>query len=609
MKHPQFTSIIPKIILLVLLFMPLFNIALAQEEEEEPLPPAAGLVISDTDVAAIPSIRLRLYGRDEQGNAIDFSQSPLSIQSNGIPVGPVSIQGTTEIGTFTIFLIDIPTGVSGQLPAIEDAIQGFSAPPFMKEQVDFVSVYQVGVTGPKQLLEPVQFHNSVRNLFVTPLTPETGATALLDSTVNMLEQIESLMPVPGMAASIVLITDGTDAVSTENLADDVIRAAAELDIPVHTIWLLNEDLGDFSRGFGQEYLESLAAGSGGVAVRLGNTADLAQIWSRITEFRVQTLVTYTAAALSPGEATITVALADEPSVRTETAVLVPDNIPSITIDLSADARTLSLPNVDDPVTLHFNTTLQWLDGVERTLEAAQLVVNGEIVAEIPVNTIDSFNATTDQFAFGNNSVELVVLDEQGFLARSPEIVLTVEEGARNIPTELAPSGRLGGRLGTFLVSVVLLGIAAAVWTFAWRSGWLSTIGSFLPRGRRRRPASASPQVTITDEDVSYSVSTQPLAYLEVISAQTHGESEFGLRDLTVRIGRSPSQSDITFNEDITVSRLHATMRLEGNHYRIYDEKSTSGTWVNDRQVPEYGAQLQNGDEIHLGGVHLRFRQE
>jgi len=76
----------------------------------------------------------------------------------------------------------------------------------------------------------------------------------------------------------------------------------------------------------------------------------------------------------------------------------------------------------------------------------------------------------------------------------------------------------------------------------------------------------------------------------------------------VRIGRSPSQAEIAFENDITVSRLHATLLLEGNHYRIFDEQSTSGTWVNEQQVPEYGIQLMDGDEVHLGAVHLRFRQ-
>ena len=73
-----------------------------------------------------------------------------------------------------------------------------------------------------------------------------------------------------------------------------------------------------------------------------------------------------------------------------------------------------------------------------------------------------------------------------------------------------------------------------------------------------------------------------------------------------RLGRSPQQSDIAFENDVTVSRLHATITWDGEIYHIYDEQSTSGTWVNDQQVVNYGLQLLDGDEIYLGKVALRF---
>ena len=76
----------------------------------------------------------------------------------------------------------------------------------------------------------------------------------------------------------------------------------------------------------------------------------------------------------------------------------------------------------------------------------------------------------------------------------------------------------------------------------------------------------------------------------------------------IRIGRNPSMCEVAFEEDVTVSRYHANLMREGNGYRIFDERSTSGTWVNERQVPEYGTQLMDGDELHLGAVHLRYRQ-
>jgi len=99
-----------------------------------------------------------------------------------------------------------------------------------------------------------------------------------------------------------------------------------------------------------------------------------------------------------------------------------------------------------------------------------------------------------------------------------------------------------------------------------------------------------------------------MAHLDVLDAQTIMADELTLREPEVRIGRSPAQSQIAFRDDITVSRSHAVLRREGNRYRIYDAGSTSGTYVNDRQVPEYGLQLADGDVIQLGAVRLRYIQ-
>ena len=97
-------------------------------------------------------------------------------------------------------------------------------------------------------------------------------------------------------------------------------------------------------------------------------------------------------------------------------------------------------------------------------------------------------------------------------------------------------------------------------------------------------------------------------HLEVVTSVTRMPPAIGLSAVEHRIGRSSLQADIVFENDITVSRLHASIILEGTDYRIYDEGSSSGTWVNNQQVPEYGHQLQDGDEIRLGDTWLRFRR-
>ncbi len=160
-----------------------------QDPEEEPeevqvLDPLPKLYITGSDVTNPPNIILHVYGRDLEGKAIDFASEPLTISHDGTTIIP-DIAGSNPSGTFTVFLIDIPTGVEAQLPAIQDAIKQFaSAGSGMQEQIDTVAVFQVGETEANQLLAPDSFYNSVHNFFADDLTPETGSTALIDSVVS-----------------------------------------------------------------------------------------------------------------------------------------------------------------------------------------------------------------------------------------------------------------------------------------------------------------------------------------------------------------------------------------------------------------------------------------
>jgi hypothetical protein len=180
-------------------------------------------------------------------------------------------------------------------------------------------------------------------------------------------------------------------------------------------------------------------------------------------------------------------------------------------------------------------------------------------------------------------------------------VLTVSEGAREIPEELDAGSGLLGLVLRFLLVVFAFIVAVAVLIWLWRNGRITNLGSLVPRGPSRpREPFAEQQATFTP--------SHTVAYLEVLEAVSQLSSPIPLSLAVVRIGRSPNQANIAFENDVTMSRLHASLMLEGNHYRLFDEQSTSGTWVNERQVPEYGIQLNDGDEIHLGAVHLRFRQ-
>jgi pSer/pThr/pTyr-binding forkhead associated (FHA) protein len=69
---------------------------------------------------------------------------------------------------------------------------------------------------------------------------------------------------------------------------------------------------------------------------------------------------------------------------------------------------------------------------------------------------------------------------------------------------------------------------------------------------------------------------------------------------TTDIGRHP-QSAI-FLDDVTVSRNHCRVTVQGDRVTLEDAGSTNGTYVNDRRVDR--ADLNPGDRLLVGKFHL-----
>jgi len=69
-----------------------------------------------------------------------------------------------------------------------------------------------------------------------------------------------------------------------------------------------------------------------------------------------------------------------------------------------------------------------------------------------------------------------------------------------------------------------------------------------------------------------------------------------------RIGRSPDCE--IFLDDVTVSRKHAVIAKKGDDFRIEDEGSLNGTFVNKKRVE--AADLENGDELQIGKYRLTY---
>ena len=69
------------------------------------------------------------------------------------------------------------------------------------------------------------------------------------------------------------------------------------------------------------------------------------------------------------------------------------------------------------------------------------------------------------------------------------------------------------------------------------------------------------------------------------------------------IGRL-TKNNITLPQK-TTSDLHATIKWEKNAFRVKDENSTNGTYLNEKRI-DASESLQDGDKIKIGKYVLQF---
>jgi pSer/pThr/pTyr-binding forkhead associated (FHA) protein len=82
--------------------------------------------------------------------------------------------------------------------------------------------------------------------------------------------------------------------------------------------------------------------------------------------------------------------------------------------------------------------------------------------------------------------------------------------------------------------------------------------------------------------------------------------EYPLRGTRNRIGRS-ADSEIRI-DDVSFSRVHAIISLEGGEYRLMDAGSLNGTILNGVRLPTRGSvALKSGDRIEIGSRILIFQ--
>lgn len=113
---------------------------------------------------------------------------------------------------------------------------------------------------------------------------------------------------------------------------------------------------------------------------------------------------------------------------------------------------------------------------------------------------------------------------------------------------------------------------------------------------------AQPTDPVDDEVVIESIELTSDAGSLVVRRGPNAGSRFLLDDPVTTIGRDPGSS--IFLDDVTVSRRHAEVVMDGDGYVVRDVGSLNGTYINRTRVEE--SALANGDELQIGTFKLSF---
>jgi hypothetical protein len=120
------------------------------------------------------------------------------------------------------------------------------------------------------------------------------------------------------------------------------------------------------------------------------------------------------------------------------------------------------------------------------------------------------------------------------------------------------------------------------------------------------PFSSAHQIeaSMTERTVVFHLPTMVSGSLAAISGTVAGRT-YPLTAGTFVIGRQ-AELDLSLPTEPGVSKVHAKIVAEGDHYMLYDAESRNGTVVNGRPVQR--VRLYDGDEIQICGCTLRFTQ-
>jgi len=601
-------------------------------------------VITAVDTGNFPEIQAYVAVTDGAGRHLpNLPASAFSLIENQSPISNLSLL-EADLGIQIVFVLDAnaafrtrdAAGVN-RLDYIWQALSEFARSGLQAEADD------VSIITPEQTLlahgrsrEPVI---DALNRYTTNFAGAADPGALISAGLNLASDVT---PRPGMRRMLVVFANGLPAGTP--VADLVARAQAT-GILIHTVYV---GPAEALETVGAQTLSRLSQATNGLTLTLQNARSLQPIFEAAANARPQYRLSYRSSIQTTGQHTLaaSIQLPDGRTLTTPKAGFQLRVEPPLVIEPALPAQI----GLGESASLTVPIAVTFPDGHRRALREVQWVVEGQVAATAAgdATTVDwPLEAYTESVTL---TVHLRVTDELGLSADSKpqEVALvaaptTIAGATAQLPPRTPPPSLLNLSLPIVALSVLVVVVGGAGMFF-----WLrrrqtvqqrAIIGGETIPGQ---PLTADPRLARLREPAVREGDTPPpktsaaskkpatlprlaiprlprsgrnaplgKAYLEVIESGggSAPREKIELHGQTVKLGRDPAAANVIF-ADRSVSRLHARIEeTRAGVFHLYDEGSTSGTWVNFTQISLIdGQELRSGDLINLGRVQLRFKQ-
>jgi hypothetical protein len=283
-----------------------------------------------------------------------------------------------------------------------------------------------------------------------------------------------------------------------------------------------------------------------------------------------------------------------------------------------------------PVLQPLDILIEFPDGISRPIVTSTLFIDGAAVAVNRSAPFDKFNwDLSDYTNDGVHTLRVEVVDTLGLHGASREmpVRITVRRTTQGVMMALYRNGPLLAGLttllaGAVLILVLILGGRIRPVTF----GRNIQPGAKVRQAEKTVPHRRSDPVTqpVLDSRGESLVRHKPawmnrlqwpqrrispkaFAYLSRLSEaeQEQDSTPIPIEDEEITLGTDEARSSLVIN-DPSIEPLHACLRREGDTYRLCDQDSVAGTWVNYTPISSEGVLLEHGDLIHIGRAGFRF---